>query len=341
MKAKELLALLDPALDAVHPKTGIPVLACVRFGGGKVTGSDMDLWATVALDMDAPDICVPAEPLRKALAITMSGDCDVSLKFDGGKIVIKGGGRRANISTLDAAEYPAHPSEEEWLSECEAEPLAHAAKVVLPAASTNETLWHMCGVAWSGEWAVGASPAAILRRKVPECSMGEPPILPPRLVAALPLTGTIKANRNRLVAEGGAVSIISRLIDGNFPDYERILPATREPFLVVDAGELASLVKAIGWSDSSQLRIVTLEGEGNLLRVSSRSQSGQVEAAGEIEAECAEPVKIDYNGASLQTVLAPFDGAVSFARDAPQKPAMISQPGGDAEAVIAEVAGRA
>jgi len=113
---------------------------------------------------------------------------------------------------------------------------------------------------------------------------------------------TIAANAIKL--ERGQVEYLVRLIDGEFPNYEQVLPKSTKHKIVVDKGELFSALRRVSVVASDRARGVKLHlAAGQLVVSASSPEFG--EASEEIEvAYRNEEFSVGFNARYLTDVLA-------------------------------------
>ncbi|MBK7325932.1 DNA polymerase III, beta subunit [Candidatus Propionivibrio aalborgensis] len=103
-----------------------------------------------------------------------------------------------------------------------------------------------------------------------------------------PLLIEITANQVRF--QFGQVNLVSKLIDGKFPDYERVIPATLKNVVVLNrAALLQSMVRAA---------ILTNE-KFRGVRLVLTAGSMKIMAANAEQEEAQEEIEVDYNGDSI------------------------------------------
>jgi DNA polymerase-3 subunit beta len=194
-----------------------------------------------------------------------------SLRLECGRFV-------TNIVGLDADEFPRIPTTTGEGIPFQAPALRDAIECTAFAAATDESRPVLTGV-YVGIGPEGVKLAAAdgyrLAKYVLDTESMQPRpdlIIPAR--ALRELTGIIgdtegairmAASDNQVVFETGATTLVSRLIDGQFPDFERIIPEEHATGCLVDTRELAKAVKlASHFALASQgiLKVQVQEKEG-------------------------------------------------------------------------------
>ncbi len=107
----------------------------------------------------------------------------------------------------------------------------------------------------------------------------------------------------------GNTILFSKLIDGNFPDYARVIPANNEIILQVNAVALAKAADRVSVVSSEKVRGVKLQIENNSITVTTPT-ADQNQGEEKIIAEySAEPISIGFNCKYLTEVLAQVESA--------------------------------
>ena len=122
----------------------------------------------------------------------------------------------------------------------------------------------------------------------------------------------------------GDVVLTSKLIDGTFPDYARVIPSGNDKELVVDKKDFEAAVDRVSTVSSERGRAVKLSLSGGKLILSvTNPDSGS--ATEEIEVEYdADPIDIGFNSRYLLDIAAQLDGEVAVLRLAdPGSPTLI------------------
>jgi len=106
----------------------------------------------------------------------------------------------------------------------------------------------------------------------------------------------------------GEVVLTSKLIDGTFPDYQRVIPTGNDKHLIVDREQFARAVDRVSTISSERGRAVKLAlNEGKLTLSVNNPDSGS--ATEEIEADYdATPLDIGFNARYLLDITGQLDG---------------------------------
>jgi DNA polymerase III subunit beta len=122
----------------------------------------------------------------------------------------------------------------------------------------------------------------------------------------------------------GDVVLTSKLIDGTFPDYGRVIPANNDKELVVDKKDFEAAVDRVSTISSERGRAVKLAlSNGKLVLSVTNPDSGS--ATEELEVEYAsEALDIGFNSRYLLDIAAQLDGDAAVLKLAdPGSPTLI------------------
>jgi DNA polymerase III subunit beta len=118
--------------------------------------------------------------------------------------------------------------------------------------------------------------------------------------------------------------LTSKLIDGTFPDYARVIPSGNDKELVVDKKDFEAAVDRVSTVSSERGRAVKLAlSAGKLILSVTNPDSGS--ATEEIEVDySADPIDIGFNSRYLLDIASQLDGEVAVLRLAdPGSPTLI------------------
>lgn len=335
VEAAALKAALGNVVGIVESGIMIPILSCVLL---KVDGVALDM-ITSDLDMEAHARAALSEPVSgvfhtcvsartfAALVGKLPADAQVTLEDVGNKVVMSAGRASFDLPSLPRDDFPAIP-EPAWDSQWEAPAmlLARAIDQVRHAISTEVTRYYLNGInlevlddgvrfiatdghrlAHSGiEKPDGALPCAdiIIGRK----AVG----IIARLLdkAAEGAAPAISLSKLKLRFELGGVTLITKLIDGQFPDYRRIIPDDRGAPLRLDPRALAEVIDRVATICSKKTRVVKMVLAPDCITVSATSPEN---GTAKEELSCAYeggPLTIGFNAKYLMEVLGKMAGDV-------------------------------
>lgn len=135
----------------------------------------------------------------------------------------------------------------------------------------------------------------------------------------------ISYSNNQVVFQFGSIYLVSRLIEGQFPNYKQVIPQTCETKVhlsvkeFLDAVERASLLSR----DKTGANIIRIDVEGNELRIDQTSELGKISEQIGIEME-GKDVKIAFNAKFLIDALKVIEGEqVLFELSGPFNPGVM------------------
>src|SRR5690606_20083408 len=134
----------------------------------------------------------------------------------------------------------------------------------------------------------------------------------------------IEVSDTKIRVSIGAVVLTSKLIDGTFPDYVRVIPQGNDKVLKADKGEFASAVDRVSTVSSERGRAVKLAlSDGRLVLSVNNPDSGS--ASEEIGVDYpADAIEIGFNAKYLLDVASQLDtGTAEFRFADPGSPTLI------------------
>lgn len=320
-----LLAPLQSVSGIVERKHTLPILSNVLIeqAGGKLTWLATDIEMQIRTQAEGVGtaaeaaVTVGARKLQDILRSLPDG-ASVSVLLEDKRLTVKSGRSRFNLQTLPAEDYPrmAPPEDAAQTLRLTQKTLKNLLALVQFSMAQQDIRYYLNGllmvvadsqlrvVATDGHRLAFASQAidsnlprteAILPRKtVLELS---------RLLADSDEPVDIALAGNQVMFRFGAIELISKLIDGKFPDYERVIPKGHDKLLTIPRLKfLQSLQRAAILSNEKLRSVRLLLSHGNLKIVSMNAE--QEEAEEEIELGYdGEPMEIGFNVTYLLDVL--------------------------------------
>jgi DNA polymerase III subunit beta len=331
----QLLKTLGHVQSVVEKRGTIAVLSNIKLEAKgaelALTATDMDLAivekvpATVATPGSTT---VPAHTFYDIVRKLPDGaQIELTASDDGNKVTIRAGQSRFSLATLPVDDFPVMAEGELTYNFTlkAAEALALIQKPSF-AISTEETRYYLNGIYLhvSGEGATKLLRAvatdghrlARIEVAVPAGADGMPGVIVPRK-AIQELRKLLESGEGDVAislsdtkirfAHGGAV-LVSKLIDGNFPDYERVIPVGNDKLLEVDCKSFAQAVDRVSVISSEKSRAVKLQAENGKLTLSAGSgDTGS--ASEEIDvAYSAGAIEVGFNSRYLLDMMNQIEG---------------------------------
>ena len=273
-----LAEAVGTAYRAVASRTGaLPVLSGVKVtlspGQVEFTGSDLELTIRVRVPADVEgdgSAVLVARLLVDTLAKLSSETVTVEIGDDQAKI--ESGRFRSEVRTLAASDFPRLPEADGQPVTVEAGPLAEGLRQVVPAASRDDARPILTGVlvasTGQGVRLVATDSYRLAVRDLPGVTL-----LPEGQKVLVGAKGL--GELQRLLGDGAAevylgeryvtfrlagTELTARLIEGDFPNYEQLVPSGYPNRLTVDRDAFAQAVERVslvgGTSrDSSPIRL--------------------------------------------------------------------------------------
>lgn len=292
VEASALKAALARVAKIIKPRNAIPVLATVKVtsaaSGVTIAATDLEIWAEidVAGEVLSPgSACIPAAELTKFASLAKRGDVTISVAD--GIAAIEFGRSSAQLHTLPVADFPMSEFGRD-LPRVDGDKLAAALRFCLPAASTDETRYYLCGVYIDNS---GPSTALVAtdghRLHVAEMDTRiDGSAIVPTAAAQMILeiaAGEIgfRVGDTTWDAEAEGCRLRGKLVDGTFPDWRRISTRRSDAPAHVAADDLiaAAEVALVGAEDRKTSGLV-LEAGPNGLTVSGAKGGGAVAKPG-------------------------------------------------------------
>ena len=135
---------------------------------------------------------------------------------------------------------------------------------------------------------------------------------------------------SRVIFDMGDVTLVSRLIEGEYPDYEKVIPSENGIRLTMDTQRLLSIIKRVGTMANPKTPGLMMETTGDVLKVkASTPEYGEGYEETQIKKE-GNDISIGLNAQYLMDILKATDrDEVVFSMSDPLKPILMKPVGND------------
>ncbi len=307
-----LVKPLQQVAGVVERRQTLPVLSNlllqVRGSELAMTGTDLEvelIGRVPVTEAEDGDITVPARKLMD-ICREIPDNADIEFAVNESRLEIRSGRFRSTLSTLPAVDFP---SADQSSPELSADIDSKAFKKLLDKTSfamaqqdvryfLNGMLielggGHVRSVATDGHRLAlsdldqselgGAMKQVIVPRKgIIELQ---------RLLQELEASVSISIGATHLCAASPTYTLTTKLVDGKFPDYERVIPRNGDKVVLADKQELRQALSRTAILSNEKFRGI---------RVSVSSGQLQLSANNPEQEEAEEAVSVDYEGEALE-----------------------------------------
>ena len=313
IQREALLKPLQLVAGVVERRQTLPVLSnvllVVEGQQLSLTGTDLEVELVGRVTLEEPaqpgEITVPARKLMD-ICKSLPADALIDIRIDEQKLLVKAGRSRFSLSTLPANDFPTveegpgsltfNLMQSRLRRLIERTSFAMAQQDVryylngmlfevtagrLRTVATDGHRLAMCDAEAQTE-AVERTQVIVPRKGVHELA---------RLLNDDEGPVTITLGSNHIRATVGNVTFTSKLIDGKFPDYERVLPKGGDKTVLANREELRQSLTRAAILSNEKFRGIRLQLTPDLLRIQANNPEQE---------EAEEEIAVDYNGSALE-----------------------------------------
>ena len=307
----QILEPLQSVCGIVEKRHTLPILSNVLIekNAGKLTllATDIEIQiktATAVVGDDSTALTVAARKLQDILR-SLPEDSELSVSFEDKRLQVKAGKSRFNLQTLPAEDFPRMAQSDVGQTNIGVtqKQFKRLLALVQYAMAQQDIRYYLNGlllVIKGGEIRMVATDGhrlAYASEALPEQSQAIEVILPRKTV--LELSRQLADNDDALeisltptqaLFRFGSIEFISKLIDGKFPDYERVIPQNHHNLVKLSrTGLLQSLLRAKILTNEKTPGVRLVVTPGSLKIISNNAE----------REEAHEEIEVDYQGDSL------------------------------------------
>ena len=313
----KVLASLQAVAGIVERRHTLPILAnvLIRKTGARLqlTTSDLEIQirTTAQLDGDEGDFTstVGARKLIEILR-TMPPEQVVSLEANQSKLILKGGKSKFTLQSMPAEDFPLVQEAANFgpVFSVPQKTLKDLLNQVAFAMAVHDIRYYLNGILFVAEGKQLSLVATDGHRLAFASATLETEV--PRQEVILPRKTVLELQRLLSDAEGSinmqfannqakfsfdAMEFVTKLVEGKFPDYNRVIPKTHKSHITLGRVALLASLQRTAILTSEKFKGVRLNIEPGTLRVAS-SNAEQEEAVDELDIDYAgEPMEIGFN----------------------------------------------
>jgi DNA polymerase-3 subunit beta len=306
----DLLSAIQSVQNIISTKATLPILSHILIEGQqnnlRLTATDLDIGISCAVPVDMQEagaITIPAKRFSDIIKELPSDTVNITTKKNN-SVTIEVESCQFKIMGLAREEFPRLPEfKDKEAIKIQQEMLKEMLNLTSFAVSFDETRYILNGVLFKihknnlAFIATDGKRLAIVERKLgqdidKEFSMIVPVKTIHELARNLKDTGEVSLTwgTNQVLFDLGNIVIISRLIEGEFPDYQQVIPAGCENKMKIDRTQFLLSVRRAALLSTPDYQAVKLELFKNKLVVSKSTPD---------IGESREEVAVEYQGKEL------------------------------------------
>ncbi len=322
-----LLAPLQKVAGIVERRHTLPILSNVliesRSGKASVTATDLEMQirteANIQLKDDAENVTIAAKKLLDILR-SLPDDAEIVLDGKESRLTLKAGKSRFLLQTLPAADFPKLAENGDELSSFSLNRRTFKAQLekVHYAMANQDIRYYLNGMLFSvadGEVITVATDGHRLSFAVSKMDGGDSKaevILPRKTVAELikllddgAVDDNVKVTlrTNQVKFDLGDTELSSKLIDGKFPDYTKVIPSGYSKHITLNRIRLQQALSRAAILSNEKIRgvrVVLTKDAMNVVCSNNEQEEAQEELTIDYDSE---PVDVGFNVTYLLDVL--------------------------------------
>lgn len=316
-RLEELINRIVPVIPARTPYPIIQNILCSSEKGHlTLLATDLDIYVKTSSEIEATEEARVLLPGRKLSGIVKESTAEeIEFIKEENRVIVKAGRSTFRIPILDPDEFPKmfeRPSATRF--NIEASSLTKLFEAVEFAVSRGEDRPAMTGVLWEikeGRNRMVATDGHRMalsedKQSVPDISE-QSHILPTKIFGFVPrdLEGSIDVflDETKIGLSFETTEVVSRLIEGPYPDYEKVIPAEINNLLTLNREELSAALRRMMIFTNQvtrQIKFILGSKTLQLFAFSPEGEEAQEELTGSYKGESFE---VAYNGSYLLDVL--------------------------------------
>ena len=325
---KEFSDAVSMAVGAISTRTPQPILQTLKIeadaGGIRVLGCDGEMWIErrmACMVAEPGSVCLQARTLHDIVSSLGDGDISIKTLEDGGGLLTQANSEY-RLQAMEASDFPEPP---EFGGEGELRlpmgSLRSAVDSVIYAVSTDPHRQILTGVlfVYDGEKltlvATDTHRLAVKTIEQPGIGSNVNTVVPEkalRAIKALPLgdedSVEINFGGGRMGVEANGAKVVSQLLNGTFPNWQRVVPPETTRTWSIEVDQLSEKVKRAMILARDSANRLRFKGDGDEVVISGRSEErGEGKEAVPMVAENGD-IEIAFNGKYVQDAIAVIEG---------------------------------
>ncbi|MCU7612641.1 DNA polymerase III subunit beta [Anaplasma capra] len=307
---EDLLQSLSYVSSVIERRNSIAVLSCVRVEAKgdcvELSSTDLDISieARVSADVTSEGVAVASAQLLYDIVRKLSGDCDVSFRMSDGRLLVECGNAKFFLHVVAPEKFPAiEGGEVDCSFDVQAAHLSELLNKTKFSMSVEESRYNLRGVYMHVAddmlccVATDGHRLSLAKLKKPDGLQPDVSIIVPRKTVNEVLkiisggdssqVVSVSVSKRKICFRYRGYFMVSKVVDGVFPDYLSIIPKERGTSVSIDAYSLLSAVDRVSVVVFDKVKAIKLSFTRGMLILSSASSD---------QGDAREELAIDYEG---------------------------------------------
>jgi len=312
----------------VERRQTLPILANVLVNTRKrtitITATDLEIEMRTSAEVECEEEGEFTLPARKLLDIckALPSDAELSIEVSGERATLRSGKSRFSLGVLPAQDYPSiKPAPAEEVFDIEEQLLKRLIQKTSFAMAQQDVRYYLNGMLFEARGgmvrvvATDGHRLALSEQEVGFSTDIDVQVIVPRkavleigrLLVDSDNPAKIEVSSNHIRFNMNSTVFVSKLIDGRFPDYQRVIPAESRNELVIDREILRQALVRASILSNEKYRGIRFHLQKDLLQLQAHNPE-QEEAEEELPVDYqGEEVDIGFNVGYLLDVLGVID----------------------------------
>lgn len=309
---EQILNPLQHVIGAVEKRQTMPILANVllrsKDGVLQIIGTDLEIELLAQTEIECSEPVQITVPARKLLDIckNLPDSATIQASITEDRVTLTSGRSRFVLASLPAADFPALESiQPESSFSVSQKQLRSLVERTAFAMAQQDVRYYLNGLLLEnreGTLRAVATDGHRLALADTETSSdlpeGKQVIIPrkgvlelQRLLGDSDENASVAFSSNHICVEWPGLRYTSKLIDGRFPDYERVMPSGGDKLVTADRQTLKQSLTRTSILSNEKYRGVRLVAEAGLLKIQTQNPDKE---------EAEEEVEVDYTGETIE-----------------------------------------
>jgi DNA polymerase-3 subunit beta len=318
---------LSKSARIINKRLTVPVLANshleARNGMVTLRSTDLDRELILLLDADVQEEgeTIVDAAIAASVASKIQSGSVISFSLKESTITLRAGKSRFRLQTIDPSEFPKPMADEEYVTfDIDTHDVQHLFGFTKSAIAREGVRYYLNGVYFCRIdgfiRTVSTDGHRLMQAQVRDDMDGSPQfsgVIIPRevvddIVTMAAANGKLRfsISRSKIKIERENIMLTSKLIDGTYPDYERVIPTSNDLHLEIDRVNLMKATERVASVLGDKIKAVKLSLSQGKLELSARSEKGD-DAQEALNVDFMSEMAISLNPKYLIEALSAFD----------------------------------